>query len=78
LPPAQQIVGRRVGLALALALRLALLGAISWMTRLTAPVFTLGDNAFSWRDLILQQFSFCRSDGFSWFSALRADGFQAG
>jgi predicted tellurium resistance membrane protein TerC len=53
LPPAQQTVGRRVGLALALALRLALLGTISWITHLTAPVFGLGENAFSWRDLIL-------------------------
>jgi predicted tellurium resistance membrane protein TerC len=57
---------RRIGIGLALVMRLALLSAISWIVGLTAPVFDLGivgsvgahgepafETAFSWRDLIL-------------------------
>ena len=44
---------RAVGLGLALGLRLALLSAISWMIRLTYPVFSAAGQDFSWRDLIL-------------------------
>jgi predicted tellurium resistance membrane protein TerC len=50
-PDAQR--ARSIGLGLALGLRLILLSAISWMTRLTAPVFSLAGEQFSWRDLIL-------------------------
>jgi len=53
LPPAQQPLARRVGLALALFLRLALLFAISWVMGLTAPLFAVLAKAFSGRDLIL-------------------------
>ena len=66
LPEAQQQKARRVGIALALGLRLALLSAIAWLVGLTATVFDLGiagkpgshgeptfETAFSWRDLIL-------------------------
>jgi predicted tellurium resistance membrane protein TerC len=53
LPAAEAQRARAVGLALALALRLALLSAISWITRLTYPVFTAGGQDFSWRDAIL-------------------------
>ena len=53
LPPEQQPTARRVGLALALVLRLALLFAISWVMGLTAPLFSVMDKAFSGRDLIL-------------------------
>ncbi len=53
LPPAQQASARRLGLALALVLRLALLFAISWVMGLTAPLFSVLDQAFSGRDLIL-------------------------
>ncbi len=53
LPPEQQPTVRRLGLALALVLRLALLFAISWVMGLTAPLFSLLDKAFSGRDLIL-------------------------
>ena len=53
LPPAQQPKARRLGLALALVLRLALLFAISWVMGLTAPLFSVLDKAFSGRDLIL-------------------------
>jgi predicted tellurium resistance membrane protein TerC len=53
LPPAQQPIARRLGLALALVLRLALLFAISWVMGLTAPLFSVLGKAFSGRDLIL-------------------------
>lgn len=53
LPPAEARRARAAGLALALVLRLALLSAISWITRLTYPVFTTAGQDFSWRDMIL-------------------------
>lgn len=53
LPAAQQESARRIGLILALGMRLGLLAAIAWMMRLTEPVLTLLGNTFSWRDLIL-------------------------
>ena len=53
LPPAQQGRARRIGLTLALVMRLALLAAISWITRLTAPVFAVAGHDVSWRDLVL-------------------------
>ncbi|MCA8909142.1 MAG: TerC family protein [Rhodospirillaceae bacterium] len=66
LPDAQRPMARRIGIGLALVLRLVLLGAIAWIIGLTTPVFDLGfvgpvgehgqpafETAFSWRDLIL-------------------------
>ncbi len=53
LPAAQQPTARRLGLALALVLRLALLFAISWVMGLSAPLFDVLGKAFSGRDLIL-------------------------
>jgi predicted tellurium resistance membrane protein TerC len=53
LPPAEQGIGRRLGLTLALGLRLALLGAITWIMHLTMPVVSIASYAFSGRDLIL-------------------------
>ena len=44
---------RVLGLSLALVMRLALLGAMSWMVKLTTPIIELGAVAFSWRDIIL-------------------------
>ena len=44
---------RRIGISLALIMRLALLSMIAWIVSLTAPVFTVMDNAFSWKDMIL-------------------------
>ncbi|MDO9589357.1 MAG: TerC family protein [Brevundimonas sp.] len=44
---------RRIGISLALIMRLALLSMIAWIVSLTAPVFTIMDNAFSWKDMIL-------------------------
>jgi len=66
LPPEQRQKVRRLGIGLALIMRLALLATIGWIVGLTAPVFDLGfhgplnshgepsfDTTFSWRDLIL-------------------------
>ena len=53
LPEAQRPSARRIGLALALISRLALLFAISWVMHLTAPLLTIAGKTFSGRDLIL-------------------------
>lgn len=66
LPEGQRQKARRIGISLALVMRLGLLTAISWIVALTAPVFDLGitgpldshgnpafETSFSWRDLIL-------------------------
>jgi len=53
LPTEQQAKARSIGLALALGTRLALLFAISWMMRLTEPLFAVFGHSFSGRDLIL-------------------------
>ena len=53
LPPAQQPRARRIGLSLALLLRIGLLASLAWIIRLTAPLFTIFGHGFSGRDLIL-------------------------
>lgn len=53
LPVEQQPSARRLGLLLAMATRLALLGTINMIMRLTEPLFSLTGHAFSGRDLIL-------------------------
>jgi predicted tellurium resistance membrane protein TerC len=55
LPQGQQEVARRLGIGLALLIRIALLFAISWMMSLTEPLLTvpLYRRALSGRDLIL-------------------------
>lgn len=53
LPPEHRQRVRRIGISLALVMRLALLSMIAWIVSLTAPVFTVMDNAFSWKDMIL-------------------------
>ena len=53
LPAAQQPQARRIGLALALVLRIGLLAALAWIIRLTAPLFTVLGHAFAGRDVIL-------------------------
>jgi len=53
LPQAQQQRARTLGLGLAMFLRIGLLFAISWITRLTAPLFTVLSQEISGRDLIL-------------------------
>ena len=53
LPPGRQPRARFVGLALAMATRIALLLSIVWLIRLTKPWFSLLGQAISGRDLIL-------------------------
>ncbi|WP_026870099.1 TerC family protein [Inquilinus limosus] len=53
LPEHQQNSARRIGIGLALFLRLALLGTVSIIVQLTEPVFEVLGHPFSWRDLIL-------------------------
>ena len=53
LPVQQQARARYLGLTLALVTRILLLLSISWMVRLTAPLFTVFGNEISGRDLIL-------------------------
>ena len=66
LPEHQRQIARRIGIGLALVMRLALLSMIAFIVSLTAPVFDLGidgpigkdglpafDTEFSWRDIIL-------------------------
>ena len=66
LPEHQRTQARRVGIGLALIMRLALLSTLAFIVGLTAPVFSMPvtvpsgesghpivDLAFSWRDLIL-------------------------
>ena len=66
LPQEQRKRARRIGIGLALGLRLVLLSMIAWLVGLTSTVFDLGlagprnahgapafETAFSWRDLIL-------------------------
>lgn len=53
LPKEQADKARRLGLALALIFRIALLLVISWIIALDNPLFTAFGHAFSWKDLIL-------------------------
>jgi predicted tellurium resistance membrane protein TerC len=53
LPASQQPLARRLGLGAALATRLLLLFAISWLMGLTADLFTVASQGISGRDLIL-------------------------
>lgn len=53
LPEHQQSRARKIGIGAALFLRLALLGTVAIIVKLTDPIFEVFENAFSWRDLIL-------------------------
>ena len=53
LPQAQQPSARRLGLFLAMLMRIALLLAISWVMSLTTPLLTLFEHGFTGRDMIL-------------------------
>lgn len=50
---AKRAFARRVGIALALGTRLALLFTLAWIATLTAPLFTVVGEEISWRDMIL-------------------------
>jgi len=53
LPAEHREKARRVGIGLALVMRLALLGTIAWIVQLTTPVFEAFGHGFSWKDMIL-------------------------
>src|SRR3954467_4385200 len=53
LPPPQQPTARRLGLLLAMGTRILLLFSLSWVVKLTAPLFALWGHEISGRDLIL-------------------------
>ncbi|TAL02151.1 MAG: TerC family protein [Rhodospirillaceae bacterium] len=53
LPPQQQPLARRIGLLLALVLRVGLLSTLTWISALTQPIYMIGDFALSWRDVVL-------------------------
>ena len=53
LPPHQQARARKIGIAAALASRLALLFALAWIMKLTTPLFAAAGKDFSGKDLVL-------------------------
>lgn len=53
LPEEKRSNARRIGIGLAVILRLGLLGGVAFIVQLTAPIFSLFGHGFSWRDLIL-------------------------
>lgn len=53
LPPHQRERARRIGLFLAMFMRIALLFLLSWIVGLTAPMFSVLEHPISGRDLIL-------------------------
>ncbi|MFC3228899.1 TerC family protein [Marinibaculum pumilum] len=53
LPEATRARARRIGIGLALVLRLVLLASVAFMVQLTEPLFELFGHGLSWRDLIL-------------------------
>lgn len=53
LAPAQQRHGRRIGLALAMAMRILMLVGLVWVTRLDVALFRLLGHAFTLKDLVL-------------------------
>jgi predicted tellurium resistance membrane protein TerC len=53
LPPERQNAARRIGLFLAMFMRIGLLLVLSWIVGLTAPLFSVFTEEFSGRDVIL-------------------------
>src|SRR5258708_7956684 len=53
LPAERQATARMTGLGLAMLTRIALLFSIVWLTRLVTPLFHIGDQGVSGRDIIL-------------------------
>jgi predicted tellurium resistance membrane protein TerC len=53
LPQDQQNKARKVGLGLAMLMRIALLLSLTWIIKLTAPLFTVLGEEISGRDLVL-------------------------
>lgn len=53
LPEHQRAKARRLGIGMALFLRLGLLSTIAYIVQLTEPVIELFGQVFSWKDMIL-------------------------
>ncbi|MFT4151424.1 MAG: TerC family protein [Paracoccaceae bacterium] len=53
LPVQNRERARRIGIGLALVLRLGLLATVAWIVQLTEPVVTILGNELSWKDMIL-------------------------
>ena len=53
LPPENREKARKIGIGLALIMRLGLLGTVAWIVQLTNPIFEVFGHPFSWKDLIL-------------------------
>ncbi|WP_339528313.1 TerC family protein [Pseudomonas mucidolens] len=53
LPQKDRAKARRIGISMALVLRLGLLSTIAFIVQLTAPVIEILGHAFSWKDMIL-------------------------
>lgn len=53
LPAHQQESARRLGLSMALVLRVGLLLTLTWIAALTTPLIVISNFALSWRDLVL-------------------------
>lgn len=53
LPAQQREIARKLGLAMAMFMRIGLLLVLAWLIGLVAPLFTILDQAISGRDLIL-------------------------
>lgn len=53
LPPARREFARRLGLFMAMFMRMGLLLVLSWVVGLTGTLFTMASEAFSGRDVIL-------------------------
>lgn len=53
LPEQYRSKARRVGISMALVMRLALLSTVAWIVQLTEPVVDVFGQSFSWKDMIL-------------------------
>jgi predicted tellurium resistance membrane protein TerC len=53
LPESQRAAARRIGIGLAVLLRLGFLSLVAVIVSLTTPLFSVFGQSFSWRDLIL-------------------------
>ena len=51
-PREQRPAARRIGLSLALVMRIALLSSVAFIISLSHPIITLWGQGFSWRDLV--------------------------
>lgn len=53
LPPQMRFKARLFGLALALGMRVVMLSSLSWIMKLTEPVFFISEMGISWKDMLL-------------------------